>query len=212
MTSAAENRPAPGAAADPSFGGETVQAPRKDSVDASGYRISRAILDDIPAIVALQESNLRINGGSLSVRFSPAWFEQAITDMPVIVVRSGGDLTGYVVSTPLTAQAHNPIIRAMLRAYPGYPGAYNYGLRCAEPSGSGIGRRPGRAAAGAIAGTRGLDVHSARQCCVAGVPWQDRNASGRGIRSRRRDVCGGRLYGLTRVPRPVMTAAAGAAV
>jgi ribosomal protein S18 acetylase RimI-like enzyme len=130
MTSAAENRPAPGAAADPSFGGETVQAPRKDSVDASGYRISRAILDDIPAIVALQESNLRINGGSLSVRFSPAWFEQAITDMPVIVVRSGGDLTGYVVSTPLTAQAHNPIIRAMLRAYPGSPGAYNYGPIC----------------------------------------------------------------------------------
>jgi methylglyoxal synthase len=25
---------------------------------------------------------------------------------------------GYVVSTPLTAQAHEPIIQAMLRAYP----------------------------------------------------------------------------------------------
>ena len=31
---------------------------------------------------------------------------------------------------PLNAQAHDPIIRAMLRAYPGFPGAYNYGPIC----------------------------------------------------------------------------------
>ena len=96
----------------------------------SGYQFSRATRDDIPAIVALQESNLRSNGGSLSVRFSPAWFEQAIADMPVIVARRGGDVVGYVASTPLTAQAHDPIIQAMLRSYPGSPGAYNYGPIC----------------------------------------------------------------------------------
>ena len=104
--------------------------PAKDPGDAPGYRFSRATIDDIPAIVALQEANLRANGGSLSVRFSPAWFEQAIADMPVIVARSGGDVVGYVVSTPLTAQAHSPIVRAMLASYPGSPGAYNYGPIC----------------------------------------------------------------------------------
>jgi L-amino acid N-acyltransferase YncA len=130
MTSTAENRPTPSATTDPSFGLDAVQGPRKDAIGTSGYRFSRATRDDIPAIVALQEPNLRSNGGSLSVRFSPAWFEPVIADMPVIVARSGGDVVGYVVSTQLTAQAHNPIIRAMLRSYPGSPGAYNYGPIC----------------------------------------------------------------------------------
>jgi predicted N-acetyltransferase YhbS len=99
-------------------------------METSGYEFSRAIPDDIPAIMALQESNLRTNGGSLSVRFSPEWFGRAIADMPVIVACSDGHVVGYVVSTPLTAQAHDPIIRAMLRAYPGSVGAYNYGPIC----------------------------------------------------------------------------------
>jgi L-amino acid N-acyltransferase YncA len=104
-----------------------------------GYEITLATRDDIPGILDLQERNLRSNGGALSVPFSCEWFEAAITDMPIIVACSGGRVVGYVVSTPLTAQAHDPIIQAMLRAYPGSPGAYNYGPICVAESERGRG-------------------------------------------------------------------------
>ena len=87
----------------------------------SGYEVTPATRDDVPAILDLQEQNLRSNGGALSVRFPREWFEKAISDMPIVVARSDTHVVGYVVSTPLTAQAHNPIIQAMLRAYPGLP-------------------------------------------------------------------------------------------
>ena len=88
----------------------------------SDYEIIHAKRDDVPGILDLQEQNLRTHGGTLSVRFTREWFEQAITDMPIVVARSEDRVVGYVVSTPLTTQAHEPIIRAMLRAYPGSPG------------------------------------------------------------------------------------------
>ncbi len=94
------------------------------------YEVSLATPADVPGIVALQDRNLRGNGGALSVRFAPDWFAKAITDMPVIVARRAGDVVGYVVSTPLAAQAHDSIIQAMLAAYSGSPGAYNYGPIC----------------------------------------------------------------------------------
>ncbi len=92
--------------------------------------IGSATRGDIAGILDLQDRNLRHNGGALSVAFSAAWFETAINDMPVIVALRAGRIVGYVVSTPLAAQAHEPIIQAMLRAYPGSPGAYNYGPIC----------------------------------------------------------------------------------
>ena len=101
--------------------------------------IAVATRDDVPGILDLQERNLRSNGGALSVPFSRQWFEVAIADMPIIVARREGCVVGYVVSTPLTAQAHNPIIRAMLSAWPGSPGAYNYGPICVSESERGQG-------------------------------------------------------------------------
>ena len=95
-----------------------------------GYEIALAKLSDVAAILDLQEQNLRSNGGALSVRFSEEWFRRAIAEMPIIVARADRNVVGYVVSTPLAAQAHEPIIQAMLRAYPGSPGAYNYGPIC----------------------------------------------------------------------------------
>jgi len=97
---------------------------------ASGCEVTPASREDIPDILDLQEHNLRSHGGTLSVRFSREWFERAIMDLPIIVARSEGHVVGYAVSTPLTAQAHDPIIQAMLRAYPGSAGAYNYGPIC----------------------------------------------------------------------------------
>jgi L-amino acid N-acyltransferase YncA len=103
------------------------------------YEISVATRDDVPGILDLQERNLRGNGGALSVPFDRAWFETAITDMPIIVARREGRVVGYVVSTPLSAQAHHPIIQAMLRAWPGSPGAYNYGPICVSETERGRG-------------------------------------------------------------------------
>jgi len=102
-------------------------------------KISLATQDDVPGICELQERNLRDNGGALSVRFSTEWFAAAISDMPIIVARSDDRIVGYVVSTPLAAQAHEPIIQDMLRAYPGSPGAYNYGPICVADSHRGRG-------------------------------------------------------------------------
>jgi L-amino acid N-acyltransferase YncA len=99
-------------------------------VGISGYEINLATPNDVPAILDLQEQNLRGNGGALSVRFAGEWFKKAIAEMPIVVARMDGNVVGYVVSTPLTAQTHEPIIQAMLRAYPGSPGAYNYGPIC----------------------------------------------------------------------------------
>jgi len=105
----------------------------------AGCEIALATRDDIPGILDLQGRNMRSSGGALSVPFSRAWFEAAIDDMPIIVARSEGRVVGYAVATPLTAQAHDPIVQAMLRAYPGSPGAYNYGPICVAESERGRG-------------------------------------------------------------------------
>jgi L-amino acid N-acyltransferase YncA len=101
--------------------------------------ISCATRDDVPAIVDLQNRNLRSRGGALSVPFTAAWFETALSDMPIMVARRGGQLVGYLVSSSLEAQAHEPIIQAMLKAYRGSPGAYNYGPICVAESERGRG-------------------------------------------------------------------------
>ena len=105
----------------------------------SNYEIGLAKRDDVTGIVDLQERNLRGMGGALSVRFSRDWFQAAISDMPIIVARINEQIVGYVVSTPLTAQAHDPIVKAMLHAYPGSNTSYNYGPICVAESNRGQG-------------------------------------------------------------------------
>ena len=96
--------------------------------------IELASRSDVPEILDLQEGNLLDNGGMLSVRLPRAWFEAAISDMPVLVARDDGRVVGYVASTSLAAQAGIPVVQAMLRAYPGSPGAYIYGPICVAES------------------------------------------------------------------------------
>lgn len=110
----------------------------------SPFNIALATRADVPGILDLQERNLRSRGGALSVPFSREWFEAAISDMPIIVAQRDGRLVGYLVSCPMAAQAHVPIIQAMRRAYPGSPGAYNYGPICVAES------ERGRGVAGAM--------------------------------------------------------------
>jgi hypothetical protein len=63
-------------------------------VGVPGYEVTSATLDDIQDILDLQEQNLRINCGALSVRFSREWFEDAIVDMPIVVARSDENVVG----------------------------------------------------------------------------------------------------------------------
>jgi L-amino acid N-acyltransferase YncA len=105
-----------------------------DHAASPDYRIGLATRDDIEGILALQEPNLRENGGTLAVRFSREWFETALSDMPILVARSSKGIVGYLVSSSKAAQAHAPIIAATLRAYPGAADAYLYGPICIADS------------------------------------------------------------------------------
>lgn len=91
--------------------------------------VGLATLEDIDGILAVQEENQPEHGGSLSARFSRDWFEKTIADSCIIVARSDERVAGYVAFTPREAQAHVPIIQAMLRAFPS-PGAYLHGPIC----------------------------------------------------------------------------------
>ena len=101
---------------------------------STGCEIALATREDIAGIVALQEQNLRENGGALSVRFSAEWFEGALSDLPIVVARKAGRIVGYLVSSSKAAQAHVPIIQATLRTYPGAADAYLYGPICVAES------------------------------------------------------------------------------
>jgi L-amino acid N-acyltransferase YncA len=103
------------------------------------YEIGSATVDDISAILDLQERNLPHQGGTLSARLSRSWFEAAIPAMPVIVARQAGRVVGYLVSSPLQAYAEVPVVQAMLQAYRGAPDAYVYGPICVEKTERGRG-------------------------------------------------------------------------
>jgi L-amino acid N-acyltransferase YncA len=96
----------------------------------SDHEIALATNNDVIGILDLQERNLSKNGGSLSVPFSTKWFETAIADAQVIVARRNGNIVGYLVFSTFAAQAHVPLVQAMLKSYSGTPDAYNYGPIC----------------------------------------------------------------------------------
>ena len=104
-----------------------------------GCEIRLAEPDDVPGMLDLQERNLPHRGGTLSVRFSHAWFEEAIAAMPVIVARRDEKVVGYLVSSSLAANAGVPIVQAMLQAYRGGLRAYIYGPICVEETERGRG-------------------------------------------------------------------------
>ena len=64
--------------------------------------------------------------------------------MPIVVARHEGRVVGYLVSSPLSANADVPIVQAMLAAYRGARNAYVYGPICVEET------KRGRGLAGAM--------------------------------------------------------------
>jgi L-amino acid N-acyltransferase YncA len=105
----------------------------------AGYNIGLATEADIEGILGLQDRNQPDRGGTLSARFSRAWFETALAAMPVVVARCERRVVGYLVSSPLAAYADVPVVQAMLTAYSGTPDAYVYGPICIEETERGRG-------------------------------------------------------------------------
>ncbi|WP_395638925.1 GNAT family N-acetyltransferase [Pseudolysinimonas sp.] len=97
-----------------------MNASEPDSVgeETEAIDADRARPTDVDDILAIQEENLIENGGSLSARFDRTWFESVIRGELLIVARVGEAVAGYAALTSQAAQAHIPIIQAMLRAHP----------------------------------------------------------------------------------------------
>ena len=94
------------------------------------YKIAFGTPSDIPAILALQESNLPENGGSLSVREAADWFTRASGEKSLVVARRDGKLVGYLLGTSIATKAHVPIIQEMLNTFPTSLDCYLYGPVC----------------------------------------------------------------------------------
>ena len=94
------------------------------------YKIAFGTPSDIPAILALQESNLPENGGSLSVREAADWFTRALGEKSLVVARRDGKLVGYLLGTSIATKAHVPIIQEMLKTFPTSLDCYLYGPVC----------------------------------------------------------------------------------
>jgi predicted GNAT superfamily acetyltransferase len=105
----------------------------------AGYEIAVATHGDISGILAVQEANQPERGGILSVRFPREWIEEAISNEAIVVARRDGQIAGYVISGELAAQAHVPVVQAMLRAYTPTPGTWLYGPVCVSKSERGQG-------------------------------------------------------------------------
>ena len=94
---------------------------------SGGIDIGTASERDLDGIVALQEANQPDRGGTLSARLSRVQLEAMLADLPLIVARRGDAVVGYLLAASIATVGNVPIIRAMLSAYAGGPGAYVYG-------------------------------------------------------------------------------------
>jgi L-amino acid N-acyltransferase YncA len=103
-------------------------------------QIGKLRTSDIDGVLALQEANQAERGGTLSAQMPRAFFAAALDGMPVIVARRAGRVVGFLVSSPKHPPPEAPVMRAMLRAWPGAGDAYAYGPICvaAEERGRGL--------------------------------------------------------------------------
>lgn len=96
----------------------------------TGLEIGRAIEGDLEGILALQAANQVENGGSLSASLPRSRIRAMMNDVPLIVARRNGCISGFLMTSTCAMNADIPIIRAMLAAYPCTGDAYIYGPIC----------------------------------------------------------------------------------
>jgi predicted GNAT superfamily acetyltransferase len=77
---------------------------------------------DLPAILALQEENLRrdapMPGGHLSARLDAAQLHAMAHDLAVLVAAAGDDIAGYLCAARNALAARIPVVAAMLEQFP----------------------------------------------------------------------------------------------
>lgn len=105
--------------------------------------VSRATEGDLEGILSLQAANQVDQGGALSASLPRARVEAMMRDMPLIVARRDGRVTGFLMTTTREMNTDLPIVQAMFAAYSGTVDAYVYGPICvsAEERGQGLAQR-----------------------------------------------------------------------
>ncbi len=98
------------------------------TLDEISYR--RATIADVSAIRELQQNNLREVGGALSASLSSSTIGQMIGDLPAIVAVCDGEVVGYLLTSRPEKTVGQPIIDAMLEAYPVQEDTIIYGPIC----------------------------------------------------------------------------------
>ena len=100
--------------------------------------IERANLTHVDGILKLAEDNTAERGGELTGALVRDAVVATIQMLPSVVAHSAGHIVGFLLTWETTFSEH-PCVRAMLRIYPGSPGAYVYGPVCVESSARGQG-------------------------------------------------------------------------
>lgn len=93
-------------------------------------RVSRADIADMDGILELQAANQTARGGALAASLTGERLAKMMQDMPLIVARRDGRITGFLLTTSREVNADIPIVKAMFNAYHGAHDAYVYGPIC----------------------------------------------------------------------------------
>ena len=110
---------------------DTQSAPptsTKRDIGMTGHdtRVSRADIADMDGILELQAANQTARGGALAASLTGERLAKMMQDMPLIVARRDGRITGFLLTTSREVNADIPIVKAMFNAYHGAPDAYVY--------------------------------------------------------------------------------------
>ena len=110
--------------------------------DPTPATIARATEADLDGIVALQAANQISRGGILAAELPRERIAQMLHEMPLIVAKREGRITGFLMTSARTMNADVPVVRAMFAAYAGAPDAYVYGPICVDAAERGQGLAP----------------------------------------------------------------------
>lgn len=105
--------------------------------------IGKADEVDLDGILELQAANQMARGGSLSASLPRSRVVAMMQEMPLIVARRDGRISGFLMTTSRAMNADLPIVQAMFSAYHGSPDAYVYGPICVgeDERGKGLAQR-----------------------------------------------------------------------
>lgn len=101
--------------------------------------VGKACEADLDGILALQAANQTANGGALSASLPSERVRAMMQDMPLIVARRDGQISGFLMTTTRAMNADFAIVQAMFNAYHGTPDAYVYGPICVSEAARGQG-------------------------------------------------------------------------